>query len=304
MPDWMQSVAHTLELAVGWIFSPSWLPPKDFEFLRWLIVPGYGYGFLLIGFALAEFLLPAQKRPWNRATLLSTTYLLLAGKMGVYTLVVTPLIRKGWLMAGLPSLHLDQTMPLALYMPLAILVATFTAYWSHRLMHRIPILWNFHKVHHATTNLSFSSVFQMHILEYFVHTPLHLTAVLLLGTDLVAPFGVIFMAVDFLAHANIRIDLGRLTYVLCTPQAHRVHHSVDPRHYDTNFGNTFMLWDHVFGTFHYDPKAMPEAYGVTEELPLSFVKQQVLPVVSAAKEIGAGVSRFFNRRQDTVEAGD
>ena len=42
------SVARTLELAVGWIFSPSWLPPKDFQFLRWLIVPGYGYGFVLI----------------------------------------------------------------------------------------------------------------------------------------------------------------------------------------------------------------------------------------------------------------
>ena len=299
MPEWIHAILHALELALGWIFSPEWLPPKDFEFLKWLIVPGYGYGFLLIAFALLEFLLPQQKRPWSRATLLSGTYLVFGAKLGVYTLLVTPLIRQGWLFLGLPSLHLDRTLPLALYMPLAILVATFTAYWSHRLMHRVPLLWNFHKIHHATTNLSFSSVFQMHFLEYFVHTPLHLVAVLFLGTDLVAPFGVIFMAIDFLAHANVRLDMGRLAYVLCTPQAHRVHHSMDPRHHDTNFGNTFMLWDHVFGTFHYDPKAPPTAYGVEEKIPLSFVKQQLFPLADVARSIRGAVARLGRRHEVT-----
>src|SRR5690242_6920352 len=96
-----------LELFVGWVFSPSWLPPKDFQFFRWLFVPGYGYGFVLVGLALLELLRPQIRRGWNRATLLSGTYLLLSGKMGVYAFVVTPALRKGWLYLGLPSLHLD-----------------------------------------------------------------------------------------------------------------------------------------------------------------------------------------------------
>src|SRR5262249_31155171 len=123
---------------------------------------------------------------------------------------------------------------------------------------------------------NFTASFHMHFLELLIHTPMHLTMVLLLGTDLVAPFGIIWMTVDYLAHSNVRVDMGRLTYVLCTPQAHRVHHSADPKHFHTNFGNTIMLWDHVFGTFLYDPANPPTTYGVNDHVPVSFWKQQVL----------------------------
>ncbi len=301
MIEWLHGIGRALEQFIGWIFSPSWLPPQDFQFYRWLVVPSYGYGSLLIAFALFEFFLPAQRRPWNRASLLSGTYLLFAGKLGLYAALITPLIRNGWVTLGLPSLHLDRTLPLALYMPLAILVLTFTAYWSHRLMHRVPALWEFHKVHHATKNLNVTSVFQMHFLEYLVHTPTHLIGVLLLGTDLVAPFGLIFMVINFLGHANIRLDMGRLAYVLCTPQAHRIHHSIDPRHYDTNFSNTFMLWDHVFGSFHYDPLRLPTAFGISDEMPPSFVKQQLLPFAAVGRSFGAWISRWFGRARKSQQ---
>ena len=102
-------IAGALELAIGWVFSSSWLPPEDFRFFRWLVVPGYGYGFVLITFALLELIIPQDRRPWNRATLLTATYLMFAGKIGIYILVVTPLIRDTWLYLGLPSLHLDPT---------------------------------------------------------------------------------------------------------------------------------------------------------------------------------------------------
>lgn len=295
LPEWLRPLASALTRAIGWVFSPAWLPPRDFEIVRWLVVPGYGYGFLLLTFAILELTMPEQRRKWTRATLLSGTYLLLAAKMGVYTLVITPVIRNAWVAQGLPSLHLDRTLALPLYMPLAILVATFTAYWSHRLMHRIPVLWNIHKVHHSVTNLNVMSAHQMHFLEYLVHSPMHVVATLWLGTDLVAPFGVIFMAVDYLAHSNVRANLGALTYVICTPQAHRVHHSAESRHFDTNFGNTFMLWDHVFGTFHYDPAQPPTRYGISEEVPQSFVKQQLLPLVWIAKSVRNRAARALSR---------
>jgi sterol desaturase/sphingolipid hydroxylase (fatty acid hydroxylase superfamily) len=49
-------------------------------------------------------------------------------------------------------------------------------------------------------------------------------------------------------HGNIRTNLGPLRYVLVTPQSHRIHHSIEPRHRDTNFGALFSIWDQMFGT--------------------------------------------------------
>jgi sterol desaturase/sphingolipid hydroxylase (fatty acid hydroxylase superfamily) len=303
MADWFDSLLRGAELVVGWMFSSSWLPPKDFEFFRWLVVPGYGYGFLILFFAALEFLRPQDKRPWTRASLLSGTYLIFAAKIGFYSLLISPAIRNAWVYLGLPSLHLDRSLPWMLYIPLSLLTVTFTAYWSHRLMHRIPLFWNIHKVHHSVTNLNFTTSVHAHFLELLVHTPTHLFTVLLLGTDLVAPFGIIWMTIDYLAHSNIRVDMGRLTYVVCTPQAHRVHHSTDPQHYDRNFGNTFMWWDHVFGTFYYDPEHPPTSYGINEHMPTSFMKQQVLPLVWISRDVRGGMGRLWSRlRQPTPQA--
>jgi sterol desaturase/sphingolipid hydroxylase (fatty acid hydroxylase superfamily) len=300
------AVAHALlakiALAIGWIFSPSWLPPRDFDFLKWLVAPGYGYGFVLISFAVLELILPHQRRPWSRATLLSGTYLLLAGKMGLYAVLITPLLRNAWVYLGLPSLHLDRTLPLPLYMIVGLVVITFIAYWAHRLMHRVPLFWQIHKIHHSATNLNWSSIYHKHFLELLLDAPLHIIATLALGTELVAPFGIIFIVIDVLGHSNVRVDLGRLSYIISTPQAHRIHHSIESKHYDTNFGNTFMIWDHIFGTFCYDRDNPPTGYGVREEIPLSFVKQQILPLVWMRKTAQAGLARLFRGMLQSARA--
>ena len=298
--DLIQTFARKLELVVGWVFSPSWLPPQDFQFLRWLVVPGYGYGFVLITIAILELIIPQERRRWNRASLLSGTYLLFAGKMTLYALVVAPLMRNTWVYLGFGSLHLDRSLPLPLYMVVGLLVVTFTAYWAHRGMHRLPLLWHIHKIHHSPRNLNWSSIYHKHFLELLLNEPLHIFTVLALGTDLVAPFGIIFMTVDVLAHSNVRLNLGRLSYLISTPQAHRIHHSIDPRHYDTNFGNTVMLWDHVFGTFFYDPANLPAAYGVVEDVPVSFVKQQIMPLAWMAKDAHAAFLKVVSSRREPV----
>jgi sterol desaturase/sphingolipid hydroxylase (fatty acid hydroxylase superfamily) len=50
-------------------------------------------------------------------------------------------------------------------------------------------------------------------------------------------------------HANIRVNLGPLSTVLCGPQLHRVHHSIEERHRDKNFAAFFPMWDVIFGTY-------------------------------------------------------
>jgi len=304
MMDVLHSIVHVLDLAVGWIFSASWLPPGDFKFYRWLIVPGYGYGFVLITFGIAELLRPAQPRPWSRRTLLSGTYLLFAGKIGIYAIVVVPAMRKAWLALGLPSVHLDQVLPWPAYMLVAVLVITFTGYWAHRLMHQVPIFWHIHKIHHSAENLNAGAIYHMHFLELLLHTPMHMITVLLLGTNLVAPFGIIWKVIDVLGHANVRLDLGRLAYLVSTPQAHRIHHSIEPRHYNSNYGNTFMIWDHVFGTFQYNPADLPTKYGVDDQVPVGFVKQQVLPLVWIARDVKRRLAARVRRPVGSPVAGD
>jgi sterol desaturase/sphingolipid hydroxylase (fatty acid hydroxylase superfamily) len=295
MADFFHSLARTLELAVGWVFSPEWLPPTDFQLFRWLVIPGYGYGIVLVGLGLAELIIPQERRPWGRKSLLSATYLLFAGKMATYSLIVAPAMQKAWLHFHLPSLRLDELLPFPVYMMVAVAALTFTSYWAHRFMHRVPLLWHLHKIHHSAENLNYSSVYHVHFLELLLQTPFHLIAVLLLGTNLVAPFGIIFKFIDIFGHANIRVNTRWLTYVVSTPQAHRVHHSTNPKHFDRNFSNTFMWWDHIFGTFHYDPGAPPTAYGVSEEIPQSFVKQQILPLVWIARDIRRGLLDYVRR---------
>ncbi|MSP68375.1 MAG: sterol desaturase family protein [Alphaproteobacteria bacterium] len=63
--------------------------------------------------------------------------------------------------------------------------------------------------------------------------------------------------IDRLNHANVRTNLGILRYVLVTPQSHRIHHSADPAHYDTNFGVSLCIWDRLFGTQCDDPVCPP-----------------------------------------------
>jgi sterol desaturase/sphingolipid hydroxylase (fatty acid hydroxylase superfamily) len=59
-------------------------------------------------------------------------------------------------------------------------------------------------------------------------------------------------------HGNIRTNLGPLRYVLVTPQSHRIHHSIEPRHLDTNFGALFSIWDRLFGTQYRGHDEYPE----------------------------------------------
>jgi sterol desaturase/sphingolipid hydroxylase (fatty acid hydroxylase superfamily) len=97
------------------------------------------------------------------------------------------------------------------------------------------------------------------------------------------------------------VDLGRLSYFISTPQAHRIHHSVHPEHFNSNFGNIFMVWDLIFGTFRYDPANPPTAFGIDEKVPLSFVKQQLLPIawigrdaVASSQKLASSLSRTFS----------
>ena len=127
----------------------------------------------------------------------------------------------------------------------------FLYYWLHRAQHRLPWLWRFHMVHHSDVNVSASTVGRHHWLEegfryFFITAPL----IVLMGGAKEAPvwvFGFILLNGIFM-HWNVSFRFGLLERFLITPSYHRLHHSIEERHYDTNFGVFTQLWDRLFGT--------------------------------------------------------
>jgi sterol desaturase/sphingolipid hydroxylase (fatty acid hydroxylase superfamily) len=134
-------------------------------------------------------------------------------------------------------------------------------YWvQHYLNHKIPILWQFHAIHHSQKELSFFSDFRYHVFEYLIrHTILSLGMLSMhINVPTIAAYAIFRNWYSRFYHGNIRTSLGPLRYLLVTPQSHRIHHSIESRHRDLNFGSMFCIWDRLFRTQYHGHDEYPE----------------------------------------------
>lgn len=141
----------------------------------------------------------------------------------------------------------------------------FLRFLHHYLMHRIPILWSLHKVHHSATVLTPITLYRTHPLESAIATirnsfslsVITVTFVFVFQTQLtmVTIFGINFFGFLFnlmgsnLRHSHIGISFGVLEKIFISPKQHQIHHSRHPDHFDKNLGVSLTLWDQVFGTY-------------------------------------------------------
>lgn len=143
-----------------------------------------------------------------------------------------------------------SALPVAVTFVLALLWADFLFYVSHFVRHKVRPLWHFHAVHHSQRQLNFFTEYRTHPIDDLgVYTIGFIPLFMFAHT---APTIVAIVWIRHwhtrIYHSNIRSNFGLLRYVLVTPQSHRVHHSFETRHLDKNFGLTFSIWDHLFGT--------------------------------------------------------
>lgn len=168
-------------------------------------------------------------------------------------------------------------------MTLALFLAYEFAYWlDHFLSHRLPFLWEFHKVHHQAEVLTPLTVFRIHPVDGLVHA--NITALVLgcvngvmsymfgrtayqyafADTNLIL---VLFVhAYVHLQHTHMWIAFrGLAGHLLLSPAHHQIHHSTDPAHFNKNLGSCLAVWDWLFGTLHV-PEKQPEKlrFGVDE----------------------------------------
>jgi sterol desaturase/sphingolipid hydroxylase (fatty acid hydroxylase superfamily) len=180
------------------------------------------------------------------------------------------------------------------------------AYWvDHWLCHRVPVLWEFHKVHHSAESLSMLTNYRVHpvdtILFYNIAAACTGLMAALLGFlfgRVVEPeaLGIANLAIfagsqtlSHLQHSHLWISLpGRWGKWLLSPAHHQIHHSIAVRHYDRNFGSTTALFDRMFGTLHLPTAARERlTFGVTglEHDPHGFRGAVLMPFVDAGRRI-------------------
>ncbi|MCS6293604.1 MAG: sterol desaturase family protein [Nitrospira sp.] len=145
------------------------------------------------------------------------------------------------------------------------LLHDFMNYCAHLLLHKVPLLWSFHQVHHSADVLTPVSAYRAHPLEFFVSAILRAPVIGLafvfyenvpaqdVAITMISGISLVGFIYGFsgphLQHSHLPISYGPLLdRILVTPLVHQTHHSLDPRHHDKNFGVKFALWDWLFGT--------------------------------------------------------
>jgi sterol desaturase/sphingolipid hydroxylase (fatty acid hydroxylase superfamily) len=165
---------------------------------------------------------------------------------------------------GGPLLYLEPQSVLG-SMALVIVYALYidcAKYWMHRLSHRIPLLWAVHSFHHSAECLTVATGARHHWAETIVLAPLlFLTVTLFQVPEHLMAMAVLLMKVpDGLQHLNYKIAWHRAGLWVNTPQWHRIHHSVEPEHFDKNFSSAFPIMDVIFGTAY---RPAPDEYPET-----------------------------------------
>lgn len=140
-----------------------------------------------------------------------------------------------------------------------ILGRSFAGYAFHFLMHKVPVLWRVHRVHHFDTHLDVSTALRSHPFEVFLLVAVTAFVAIVLGMDpvVLAAYELVEASVHLATHANFRLPekLDRaLRLIVVTPNMHSLHHSAWHRETDSNYGTVFSIWDRIFGTYAAAPR--------------------------------------------------
>ena len=192
-------------------------------------------------------------------------------QIGIFINLADPIaanIESG-LLSVAPGIAYDGAPPWAIALTVGFflfVVQDFFVSYFHYVMHKVPLFWEFHKVHHAPRVLTPMTDFQLHPIEMIlggvfssvgfgvalgvINSFIAGSANDITATQIFWIFGIIYLYWHF-RHSHIPIYFPEwLTKYVVSPAYHQIHHSVDPKHWDKNMGVVFSFWDRLFGTFY------------------------------------------------------
>ena len=174
--------------------------------------------------------------------------------------------------------------PVWMQLFIMFVVADFVQWNIHRMLHRVPWMWKFHKVHHSVKEMGFAAQFRFHFLETIVYKSIQYIPLAMIGFG-IEQFFVVHMFsvfVGHLNHANLDWSYGKLGYVFNNPRMHIWHHAkaLPAEHpYGMNFGLTFECWDYLFRTAYVPKSGRDIELGFEDDanFPNTFLKQMKYP---------------------------
>jgi len=145
-------------------------------------------------------------------------------------------------------------MPNSISIIFGIIILDLAIYGQHIAMHRYPLLWRLHQVHHTDVILNATSGIRFHPLEALLSMCYRSCIILLLGLPVISVicFETILNSMSLFSHANIKLPKKldiRLRKILITPKLHVIHHTINYQDQNHNFGFSTSLWDRLFKTY-------------------------------------------------------
>lgn len=173
----------------------------------------------------------------------------------------------------------SQVIVVATFTLTMFVIDDFTKFLVHRWMHKWPVLWAIHKVHHSAETLTPITVYRVHPLEgvlyglratfaqgftisiFYYLFGAGLTLYTVLGANILS--FVFHVTGSNLRHSHVNISYWPwLEHFLISPSQHQVHHSTSQEHYDKNFGVAFAVWDWLFGSLYLSEKEKELKFGL------------------------------------------
>ena len=138
---------------------------------------------------------------------------------------------------------------------IAFLLLDYSNYFWHIVLHKMPIMWRFHLVHHTDLDLDITTSFRFHFGELIGSVFFRGAAVILIGISplMVLIYEISFDASNQFQHSNLKIPFRlekALNKILVTPRMHGIHHSMKKRETDSNYSIIFSFWDRLHGTIN------------------------------------------------------
>lgn len=166
------------------------------------------------------------------------------------------------------------------------IVLDFVQWCTHIMLHKFPLLWNFHKVHHSVKEMGFAAHLRYHWMEPVIYNSIKYIALAILGGFTPQDVAIVHfftIVIGHLNHANINWDYGVLKYVFNNPKMHIWHHAKQlpkAKKKGVNFGITLSLWDYIFKTNYipFSGRDIELGFPGDENFPKDFVNQELYPL--------------------------
>ncbi|MGZ3690278.1 MAG: sterol desaturase family protein [Pseudobdellovibrio sp.] len=167
-----------------------------------------------------------------------------------------------WLVERVALVHVENKWFTYL---VAFIAIDFAGYWVHRWSHEMNIIWNVHVIHHSSEEFNLACALRQTISLLVNPFSVILLPAALLGVpyEVIATVGPLHLFAQFWYHTLHVGKMGLFEKVIVTPSHHRVHHAVNLEYMDKNYGQIFIFWDKIFGTYQEELKEVVPVFGIS-----------------------------------------